>query len=443
MVAGTVHAPTCTEEGYTEYACTRCDKTDIGDIKAATGHTEVIDAAVPATCTATGKTEGKHCSVCNEILVAQTEIAALGHSDYRYTDNGDGTHKVTCGVCGDTITASEAHVYVDGTCPCGAKEATEPEMVLDNNLTFMMNITVGAEMQVVYTVMKNKVSTFDSFYLEVEKDVAGGETVVTRYEIGGTPALAPVSAGSNVVAYRATYTGINAKEMCDEFRATLYAVGSDGVIHYSATNANSIKSFLTSIINNTTAIAAQKTMAVDMLNYGAAAQTYLGYDTDNLANADLTPEQAALGTQTIPEAVNHITSNGTGLAMNTNVQVKSKVILTLTCMYGTASENVKLVVTDHADGSVKAEIPLASKTAGTRVYYQGSFDDVGARAMRTLYDFTVYDGDTAVSKTVTWSVESYVAYMRSTASDANQIALFNAILIYGDAVAAYLTASGQ
>ena len=129
--------------------------------------------------------------------------------------------------------------------------------------------------------------------------------------------------------------------------------------------------------------------------------------------------------------------------MNTNVQVKSKVILTLTCMYGTASENVKLVVTDHADGSVKAEIPLASKTAGTRVYYQGSFDDVGARAMRTLYDFTVYDGDTAVSKTVTWSVESYVAYMRSTASDANQIALFNAILIYGDAVAAYLTASGQ
>ena len=31
------------------------------------------------TCTEAGLTEGKKCSVCNEILVAQTEIAALGH----------------------------------------------------------------------------------------------------------------------------------------------------------------------------------------------------------------------------------------------------------------------------------------------------------------------------------------------------------------------------
>jgi len=43
-------------------------------------HTEVIDAAVAPTCTATGKTEGKHCSVCGTVTVAQTEVAALGHN---------------------------------------------------------------------------------------------------------------------------------------------------------------------------------------------------------------------------------------------------------------------------------------------------------------------------------------------------------------------------
>ena len=46
----------------------------------ALGHTAVVDAAVDATCTATGLTEGSHCDVCGEVLVAQEEIAASGHS---------------------------------------------------------------------------------------------------------------------------------------------------------------------------------------------------------------------------------------------------------------------------------------------------------------------------------------------------------------------------
>ena len=43
-------------------------------------HTEEIIKGTPATCTKTGLTDGKKCSVCGEVLEAQTEIPALGHA---------------------------------------------------------------------------------------------------------------------------------------------------------------------------------------------------------------------------------------------------------------------------------------------------------------------------------------------------------------------------
>ncbi|MBQ2445980.1 MAG: heparinase II/III family protein, partial [Oscillospiraceae bacterium] len=73
-------APTCTTQGYTTHTCSRCSHTYKDNYVNAKGHTEVTDKAVPATCTTPGKTEGKHCSVCNAVLVKQETGAALGHS---------------------------------------------------------------------------------------------------------------------------------------------------------------------------------------------------------------------------------------------------------------------------------------------------------------------------------------------------------------------------
>ena len=109
----TTKAPTCTESGTDKYTwkTTTYGSFSFNVTTAAKGHTEVIDKAVAATCTANGLTEGKHCSVCNVVLTAQTTVAATGHS-YTYkasknpTTAATGTLTGTCSKCSITTTVT-------------------------------------------------------------------------------------------------------------------------------------------------------------------------------------------------------------------------------------------------------------------------------------------------------------------------------------------------
>ena len=117
----TTKAATCTTEGTQTRTCEVCGKVETQTIKAL-GHKEVVDKAVAATCTKTGLTEGKHCSVCNAVIKAQETVPAKGHKYVdtvvkpTYTAQGYTLHK--CSVCGnsykDTYTAKLTLAKVTG-----------------------------------------------------------------------------------------------------------------------------------------------------------------------------------------------------------------------------------------------------------------------------------------------------------------------------------------
>ncbi len=93
---------TCTTTGSKQLNCD-CGHSK-NEIIAEKGHTEVIDEAISATCTNSGLTEGKHCSVCNEVIKAQTVVDALGHIFSEEAVKGDdGNYYFVCtGNCGET-----------------------------------------------------------------------------------------------------------------------------------------------------------------------------------------------------------------------------------------------------------------------------------------------------------------------------------------------------
>ena len=432
-------APTCTESGLTEGKhCAVCGEILVArGILDALGHTEVIDEAVAPTCTESGLTEGKHCAVCGKVLVARGILDALGHS-YFYTDNGE-NHTVDCENCDYSVT--EGHNFVDGTCICGAKEVVEPKYEYDENLGMTMNISVGAEMQVMYTILNARVKNFESFYVEVVKDVVGGESVKTVFSLDNGNMDEISAPNGNLVGYSATYTGIFAMEMGDNFTATLYAVAADGTIYYGDSESSSIKTYLMEKLADSTSTAELKTLAVDMLNYGAAAQVNFNYDAENLVNADLTDEQKLLGTQETPSATDSSVTNGDGGRITTSVSLQSKVLLYVNCSYAkTENSNLEFVV-KNLNGDV---LERFAPTVAAAKMCQGVYGNVGARQMRDLITIELYDNGVLVSQTLTWNIESYVAQTReaSASSDA-LISTVNAMLAYGDSAAIYLTASGQ
>ena len=93
----TIKEATCTEDGQRVRSCS-CGESE-KEVISAKGHTEETVEGTSATCTASGLTEGKKCSVCGEVLVKQETVKRIGHQFDCHTETDENGNEIVIGIC--------------------------------------------------------------------------------------------------------------------------------------------------------------------------------------------------------------------------------------------------------------------------------------------------------------------------------------------------------
>ena len=217
--------PTCTDDGTNERYCS-CGEKQTQTVSAL-GHEPAIDAAVDATCTTDGKTEGTHCSKCSTVLLSQTVIPAPGH---KYND-GEITTQATCNQSGIktfmcTVTGCR-HSYTENY-SLPTYTATE---LYDLSLKYVGKIVTydknGAELAVgTGFVMSSDGKIVTNYHLI--KGACSSEITINNQKYTIATVLA-YDENIDLAVLKVNATGLTAATICKKplsVGAAVYAVGS-------------------------------------------------------------------------------------------------------------------------------------------------------------------------------------------------------------------------
>lgn len=435
--------PDCTNAGVQAQSCA-CGATQDKALDAL-GHTPVVDEAVAPTCTETGLTEGSHCDVCGAVIVAQKVVEANGHAAGEGRDNGDGTHDIMCAAgCGAVHIEDVPHNFVDGVCDaCGAEEPVE---IVEPALGCIHNLSLGNSIAIGYT-FRNKdvgngqtVSQYcDRVYAVVEEerfaDDPENEVLVEEIECELNTA-----AGT----YYFKYSGLAAKEMAKVVSVRIYGEDAEGniIMRSNAVDEYSIVAYALESVAFPSNDTNLKVCLADMFNYGAAAQIYFNYNTSELVN-EIDSIEEYINTYETTGDVEFTSVNGTSgegfgampaLSLNSSIDFMVSYNPARLKQYDTST--IKAVFSYHNSKENKdydIEVPYGDPDNFALGTYATFYcRTLAAAQVSTTVTVRVYAGDTQISNTLTYSVESY-GTENVVKNDANLLALCKCIMKYGNA----------
>ena len=336
------------------------------------------------------------------------------------------------------------------------KRTHQKLMALVLSFVMIVSCIFGVSITVNATEETTEPLTFAGWSLTLQNDLSLNYAVDEKYftEYGYEAPAVTFTMGERTVTvteyntvrypgyYIFTLTDIAPHQLSQTVSATMSATyGGETVT--TETETYSVKQYCYNTLGNTDNDSL-KTLIVDLLNYGAATQSYVE-DTDALVNGDLSEEQKTFGTQ-----------DDVTLTSKANVKYQTITEPSVTWLgaYLTLTDTVDMKFvfnTESTDGlkvKVSTKDPLDSEASGTDHFitefesyadggYVAAFDRFDATQMRDTVYVTVLDSeDNAVSNTYAYSIESY-AYAKQNDENESLEALVKAMMKYGDSAKAY------
>lgn len=325
----------------------------------------------------------------------------------------------------------------------GAVELTPIE--LDAGLSFKSaSLSLSSDFAVNFYVEPSLLDGADDYYVLCTKTIYDANGNAIGHE---TQRLSGADANDLTVF---TFRNIAATEMGSELNATLYVV-RNGESTASEPLTYSVQRYAQNMLARTDD-AALKTLLVDMLNYGAMAQEYFGYNTVNPVNAVLTAEQQNYGTSTTPELHScktrieyadcpiHILS----CTLELRERVTIRYSFDLTDYAGTTSDLQLVITWQDANGTEYSAVIDGTEFVQEDGRWIVTFDGLNAAQMRTTCTAEIFEKQTGdrVSDTVVYSIESYAA-SKANDQDTRLCNLTVAMMRYGDATENFCTAQAE
>jgi len=321
------------------------------------------------------------------------------------------------------VTSSSAVVYEGYYDESKVPDDSNP---LDSSLTFnSYSLSLAQNIEMNFNVAQSKLEGYSNPYIVV--NAGGQETTISDYTVSGTN-------------YVFKYNKIYPQLIGDDITAVLYAT-KNGSEKHGPEYTRSVKGYCTNMFKlDHSSYASFHTLLVNLLNYGAQAQTYINYKANDLCNKDLTATQqswalADLGTLNSVRNMNaEPISNPTVTFNSASLSLGSTVGIT---MFFTTDDIANKTIVATVSGN---EYSFTSEdfvpVSGYTNRYKVTFNDLYANDMRKTVSFRAYQNNSQlVSNTATYSIESYVA---AHTNDGNSVAsLINAMYLYGEAAKAY------